>query len=88
VLVFYFSKRVLQHMSWLSKVAIHCCGFQELIHKAYSIDLAPRDLYRFSYLENYLKGKQLSCQFCDKELKSATEDWLKEQKRNFYLKAT
>ena len=70
------------HASRVSKAAIHECGFEELPHPAYSPDLAPCDFHLFPNLKRQLKGKHFSS---DNELKLATEQWLAEQDKEFYL---
>jgi len=63
-------------LSEASKTAIPEYGFEELSNAAYSVDLA-RTVSTFEV--HAPEGRQFSC---DKELKSATEDWLNKE-RNF-----
>jgi hypothetical protein len=50
---------VLVHTSVAVKVAIQCCGFQELNHPPYSLDLAPSDYFLFSKLKSVCMEKTL-----------------------------
>ena len=69
------------HTARVSKAAIRECGFEDLPHPGYSPDLALIDFHLFPNLKKQLKGRRFSC---DKDLQSATEQWLDEQDEQFY----
>jgi len=69
------------HTSRVSKAAIRECGFQDLPHPAYSPDLAPCDFHLFPNLKRHLKGTRFAT---DEELKTATEQWLDSQDKQFF----
>jgi histone-lysine N-methyltransferase SETMAR len=66
----------LMHTLVAAKVAIQCCGFQELNHPPYSPDLAPSDHFVFSKLKSDLHGKKFTS---DEEVISAVLDHFKDK---------
>ena len=70
------------HTSRVAKAALRDCGFEEMSHPPYSPDLAPCDFHLFPKLKGHLRGTRYDD---DDELKSATEEWLNEQDKTFYL---
>ena len=70
------------HASQVAKTALRECGFEEMPHPPYSPDLAPCDFHLFPNLKRFLRESQYAN---DDELKSATEKWLYQQEKTFYL---
>ena len=56
------------HKAQVAQAAIRECGFVEIDHPPYSIDLTPSDYFLFKNLKKELRGKKLEN---DKDLKSA-----------------
>jgi histone-lysine N-methyltransferase SETMAR len=65
-----------------AKVAIQCCGFQELNHPPYSPDLVPSDYFLFSKLKSDLRGKKF---ISDEEVISAVLDHFKDKNLEYFF---
>jgi len=70
-----------QCMSAKSQAAIRQCGFQQLNHPPYSLDLAPSDYFLFQVMKKVLRGKRFSS---DEEVKEAVTTWFEEQSKDFF----
>jgi histone-lysine N-methyltransferase SETMAR len=70
------------HTLVAAKVAIQCCGFQELNHPPYSPDLAPSDYFLFSKLKSDLHVKIFTS---DEEVILAVLDCFKDKNSEFFF---
>ena len=59
------------HKSHVRQAALHECGFEEMHHSPYFLDLVPSDYHLFPNLKKYLRGQRFST---DSELKHATDE--------------
>jgi histone-lysine N-methyltransferase SETMAR len=73
------------HTLVAAKMAIQCCGFQELNHPPYSPDLAPSDYFLFSKLKSDLHGKKITSY---EEVISAVLDHFKDKNLEYFFSGT
>ena len=71
------------HTSRITKTVVRECGFEEMSHPPYSLDLAPCDFQLFLNLKDHLRGMRYED---DDDFKLATEEWLNDQDKWFYLR--
>jgi len=70
------------HKSVIAQEAVRECGFVQLDHPAYCLDLAPSDYFLFRNLKSHLRGVHYPD---DEVLKEAVKEWLDGQREDFYF---
>ena len=56
------------------------CGLTALSHPPYSTDLAPTDIYLFTYLKKHFRGNRFNTK---DDLKEEVTNWLNEKPSDF-----
>ena len=70
------------HKSAKSQAAIRQCGFQQLNHPPYSLDLAPPDYFLFEVMKIFLRGKQFSS---NEEVRETVTTLFEEQLKDIFF---
>ena len=71
------------HTAAVAKVAVKECGFKEIEHPPYSLDLAPSDYYLFSELKKDLQGRKFDD---EEEVKTAVIEHFADKEPEYFLK--
>lgn len=61
---------------------IRDCGFTELRHPPYSLDLAPNNFFLFKHMRKFLKGKIFES---DKEVMYAAENYFADLPKSYFF---
>ncbi|XP_037775638.1 histone-lysine N-methyltransferase SETMAR-like [Penaeus monodon] len=69
------------HNSLIAHLEARSCGYDNLPHPPYSLDLAPCDFHLFPSIKSFLEGKRVQD---DETLISEVTSWLQTQPADFY----
>ena len=70
------------HKAMTVQAAVAKCGFQEMNHPPYNLDLVPCDYFLFRHLKKHLHGRQFSS---DTDIQADVTSWLEGQDSVFHL---